>query len=91
MVRVSLDAFAKGQSGEGPLLAQQDRAVDGYYNCLLNGLIAVMRDDPRQISAATHLLFVAKTLERIGDNAAKIGRSLDLVEAAREPSEPWAA
>lgn len=91
MVRVSLDAFAKGQRGEALLLAQQDRAVDGYYNCVLNGLIEAMRDDPRQISAATHLLFVAKTLERIGDNAAKIGRGLGLIVDSGEPSEPRAA
>lgn len=91
MVRVSLDAFAKGDATGALQLGQQDRTVDGYYRCVLTGLIGVMRDDPRQISAATHLLFVGKTLERIGDNAAKIGRSLFAAEAADGPSQPKAA
>jgi phosphate transport system protein len=91
MVRVSLNSFARGDANQAAVLARQDRAVDGYYECVLKGLIDVMRDDPRQISAATHLLFVAKTLERIGDKAAKIGRSLDFAEDARGPREPQAA
>jgi phosphate transport system protein len=91
MVRVSLDDFARGDSADAAALARQDRMVDGYYGCLLKNLIAVMARDAREIGAATHLLFVAKTLERIGDNAAKIGRSLDLVGSGHAAAEPRAA
>jgi phosphate transport system protein len=42
------------------------------YTSLFRELLTYMMEDPRDISACTHLLFVAKNIERIGDHATNI-------------------
>jgi len=44
-----------------------DQEVDELYNSLFRELLTYMMEDPRNITAATHLLFVAKNVERMGD------------------------
>jgi phosphate transport system protein len=39
-------------------------------------MLTFMMEDPRNITAATHLLFVAKNLERIGDHATNIAETV---------------
>jgi phosphate transport system protein len=46
--------------------------VDDLYNTIFRELITYMMEDARNITACTHLLFVAKNLERIGDHATNI-------------------
>ena len=46
-----------------------DDEVDEHYNALFRELLTYMMGDPRTIKACTHLLFMAKNLERIGDHA----------------------
>ena len=42
--------------------------VDDIYNAIFRELITYMMEDPRNITPCTHLLFIAKNLERIGDH-----------------------
>jgi phosphate transport system protein len=49
-----------------------DQPVDEIYNGIFREMLTFMMEDPRNITAATHLLFVAKNLERIGDHATNI-------------------
>ena len=49
-----------------------DQAVDDLYNALFRELITYMMEDPRNITPCTHLLFIAKNLERIGDHATNV-------------------
>ena len=51
---------------------RRDEEIDELYNSLFRELLTYMMEDPRTISLATHLLFVAKNLERIGDHATNI-------------------
>jgi phosphate transport system protein len=39
-------------------------------------LLTYMMEDPRNISASTHLLFMAKNIERIGDHATNIAENV---------------
>jgi phosphate transport system protein len=39
-------------------------------------LITYMMEDPRNITPCTHLLFIAKNLERIGDHATNIAETI---------------
>ena len=51
-------------------------AIDAIYNALFRELITYMMEDPRNISPCTHLLFIAKNLERIGDHATNIAETV---------------
>ena len=50
----------------------RDAAVDDFYNSMFRALLTNMMENPQTISQSTHLLFVAKNLERIGDHATNI-------------------
>ena len=51
---------------------RRDEEVDEVYNTLFRQLLTYMFEDPRNITACTHLLFVARNIERIGDLATNI-------------------
>ena len=55
---------------------RQDDEIDEIYNSLFRELLTYMMEDPRTIGLCTHLLFVAKNLERIGDHATNIAEIL---------------
>ncbi len=69
MLRKSLDAFARLDLAPVPQIVRQDEQVDEEYRTILRILIAHMMEDPRTISFAIEILFVAKAIERIGDHA----------------------
>ena len=50
----------------------RDREIDEIYNSLFRELLTYMMEDPRTIGLCTHLLFVAKNIERSGDHATNI-------------------
>jgi phosphate transport system protein len=72
MVHNVLDAFAARDAGKAVLVCERDRAVDDFYNSIFRTLLTFMMENPHNITPATHLLFVAKNLERIGDHATNV-------------------
>lgn len=42
------------------------------YTSLFRELLTYMMEDPRSITSCTHLLFIAKNIERIGDHTTNI-------------------
>jgi phosphate transport system protein len=46
------------------------------YSGLFRELLTYMMEDPRNITACTHLLFMAKNIERIGDHATNIAENV---------------
>ena len=55
---------------------RSDQVVDDIYNAIFRELITYMMEDPRNITQCTHLLFIAKNLERIGDHATNVAENL---------------
>jgi phosphate transport system protein len=53
-------------------VAARDSAVDDFYNSIFRTLLTYMMENPHNITASTHLLFIAKNLERIGDHATNV-------------------
>jgi len=51
---------------------QRDKRVDNLYNSLFRELLTYMMENPQYITPATHLLFIAKNIERAGDHATNI-------------------
>ena len=72
MVRSALDAFVARDPAGAALVCERDKAVDDFYNSIFRTLLTFMMESPNNITPATHLLFVAKNLERIGDHATNI-------------------
>jgi len=72
MVRTALDAFVARDSARAVDVCERDRAVDDFYNSIFRTLLTFMMENPNNITPATHLLFVAKNLERVGDHATNI-------------------
>ena len=51
---------------------EADGDIDEMYNSLFRELLTYMMEDPRTIGLCTHLLFIAKNLERAGDHCTNI-------------------
>lgn len=69
MLRKSLDAFARLDLAYAAQVVRQDQMVDEEFRIIMRYLITFMMEDPRTISTALEILFVAKAIERIGDHA----------------------
>jgi phosphate transport system protein len=72
MVHNVLDAFVERDAAKARAVCERDRAVDDFYNSIFRTLLTHMMENPHNITPATHLLFVAKNLERIGDHATNV-------------------
>jgi phosphate transport system protein len=72
MVQNVLDAFAARDARKAEQVCERDQAVDDFYNSIFRALLTHMMENPHNITPATHLLFVAKNLERIGDHATNV-------------------
>ena len=82
-LRDVLDAYAAAEIDRAIAVWNTDDEVDEHYNALFRELLTYMMGDPRTITAGTHLLFMAKNLERIGDHATNIAEDVVyLVEGA---------
>jgi phosphate transport system protein len=71
-----IDALGDNDTDRAVEVWRSDRVVDDIYNALFRELITYMMEDPRNITPCTHLLFIAKNLERIGDHATNIAETV---------------
>ena len=71
-----IDALGDGDTDKAVEVWRSDQVVDDIYNAIFRELITYMMEDPRNITPCTHLLFIAKNLERIGDHATNIAENL---------------
>jgi phosphate transport system protein len=69
MLTTALDAFARLDVSAATKVVKQDQIVDEQFRAILRQLVTFMMEDPRTISAAIDVLFIAKAIERIGDHA----------------------
>jgi len=76
MLAKALRAFARYDVDLALRVWHMDREVDEQYNAYLLQLFDVMIADPKNISPCTHLLFVAKNIERIGDQSSNVAEAV---------------
>ncbi|PWK64929.1 phosphate signaling complex protein PhoU [Aminobacter sp. AP02] len=74
-VRGVVDLYVARQAEGLKNLRVDDQKIDIQYNAVFRELLTYMMEDPRNITACTHLLFCAKNLERIGDHVTNIAEN----------------
>ncbi len=67
-----LDAYSARNLTAARAVWGGDDEVDELYNSVFQEIIMEMMRDPGQINACTHLVFIAKNFERVGDHATNI-------------------
>ena len=76
MLRKTLDSFARLDTAMAVKIIKEDDQIDDEYNGFLRKLITYMMEDPRTISPSLDLLFLAKSIERVGDHAKNIAEQI---------------
>jgi len=76
MLRQALDAFARLDTAQAASIIRQDVAIDTEFQSILRQLITFMMEDPRTISTALEIVWIAKAIERIGDHAKNIAEDV---------------
>jgi len=72
MVHNVLVAFVERDADAAIRVIERDQAVDDFYNSIFRALLTFMMESPQNISQSTHLLLVAKNVERVGDHSTNI-------------------
>ncbi|HEY3058806.1 MAG TPA: phosphate signaling complex protein PhoU [Chloroflexota bacterium] len=83
MLRRSLDAFIARDTAAAEQIAHQDDEVDALYQQVYRELLMLMLANPRVIDQATHLVWVAHNLERVGDRVQNICERVVFVATGR--------
>ena len=72
MLHRSLDTFVKGDADTARKIVTEDDEVDNLYNQVFRELLTFMAEDPKTITRATRLIWVAHNLERSADRVTNI-------------------
>jgi phosphate transport system protein len=75
-VRKVLVAYRDRDAESAYQVWKDDADLDDAYTALFRQLLTYMMEDPRNITPCTHLLFMAKNIERIGDHATNIAENV---------------
>ena len=76
MIKNALDALINRDSQRAKDVRISDQEVDQMHSSLFKELLTFMAEDPESISTCTHLLFVAKNLERVGDHVTSVAEQI---------------
>ena len=87
-VRQALRAYREGDAELALQVRENDARLDEQYTGLFRELLTYMMEDPRNITPCTHLLFMAKNLERIGDHATNIAENVWFLIHGEQPLPP---
>jgi len=83
MLMTSLEAFARQDVAAAQQIGKQDDTVDALYDQVYRELLVFMMQDPRTITQATYLLWVAHNLERIADRTTNIAERVIFMDSGR--------
>jgi len=72
MVHDVLTAFAARDPIAAAEIIERDSKVDAFYDSIFRNMVSYMVENPATISSVAQLLFVARNIERIGDQATNI-------------------
>ena len=94
LLRDVLTAYRERDASRALTVWERDADLDARYTDLVRGIIAYMTESPANITSGTHLMFMAKNIERIGDHATNVAESIfflvhgtPIAEARRKADE----
>ncbi len=76
MLQLALDAFARLDATAAAEVVDRDEEIDAAFSAIMRQLISYMMEDPRTITPALEIVFIAKSIERIGDHAKNIAEAV---------------
>lgn len=76
MIRDALDAFARLDADQALRVMQADADIDREYQSATRTLMTYMMEDSRHIARVINVLWVLRSLERIGDHARNIAEQV---------------
>lgn len=88
MLRQSLDAFARLDTASALEVIRSDEDVDVGFKAIIRQLITFMMEDPRTISTAMDIIWIARAVERIGDHAKNIAEQVIYIAEGRDIRHP---
>jgi len=71
-----LDAYSNRDVRAAQAVWGADDNIDELYNSLFEEILTAMMRDPKHVNGCTHLVFIAKNFERVGDHATNIAEAL---------------
>ena len=88
MLRQALDAFARLDTASALAVIRADDDVDMEFKGIIRQLVTFMMEDPRTISAAMDIIWIARAVERIGDHAKNIAEQVIYIAEGRDVRHP---
>jgi len=87
MLQEVIEAYATLDPVKAELARGQDVDIDELYTKIFADLLAINHGDASLASACTHLSFVARSLERIGDHITDIAEEVLYIARGEYPAE----
>ncbi len=84
MLSGSLNCFMDADPRKARQILAADAAVDSIHSQLFRELLTYMLEDPRTITRATRLIFIAKYLERVADHATNVAEEVIFATQGRD-------
>ena len=84
LLRKTLDAFVRLEVSTAVGILQNDGVFDKEFDGFMRKLVTYMMEDPRTISASLDLIFIAKSVERIGDHSRNIAEFIIYIVEGRD-------
>jgi phosphate transport system protein len=84
MLHDVLDAFVRNDAEAAARVVRRDKEIDQHFRAILRQLVTYMMEDPRTISTALDVIFIAKSVERIGDHCKNIAEDVIYIVRGRD-------
>jgi phosphate transport system protein len=84
MLSDAMDAFARRDVSSVLEIMRRDKEVDALFKGIVRQLATFMMEDPRLISRSLDVLFIAKSIERIGDHATNVAEAVTFMVKGRD-------
>ena len=88
LFKLSLNAFAKKDFELAEKVRNEDVDIDKLYKRFFNSLLEKMSKDSKLAVPGTHMLFISKNLERIGDHATNVAETITYMASGEIKVEP---